>query len=312
MELAWLQDFLTLCSSGNFSRAAEQRHVTQPAFSRRIRSLEDWMGVELFDRTTHPTFLTPAGKWFKPVAEEMVRRTLAAREEAQAIAAGSLATLNFAATHALSLTFFPGWLRRFESNLPKLQIGPIRLVSDTLYACEELMLRDNAHFLLCHYHPAVGNRLDSADFVSMQISNDILLPTVTPGLLARSQGTRSAEPVPSLAYNPESGLGQIVRKLRAPQSRGQDVRPIFTSHLAVVLKAMVIEGRGMAWLPKSLIQNELADGTLVEMAQGHEKIPIEIRLFRRRAIEHSGAAAFWEFVEKSPEIQDLSVKGDGA
>ena len=118
MELAWLQDFLTLCSSGNFSRAAEQRHVTQPAFSRRIRSLEEWMGVELFDRTTHPTFLTAAGKWFKPVAEEMVRRTLAAREEAQAIAAGSLATLNFAATHALSLTFFPRWLRKFESSWP--------------------------------------------------------------------------------------------------------------------------------------------------------------------------------------------------
>jgi len=279
--------------------------VTQPAFSRRIRSLEEWMGVELFDRTTHPTFLTAAGKWFKPVAEEMVRRTLAAREEAQAIAAGSLATLNFAATHALSLTFFPRWLRKFESNLPKLQIGPVRLVSDTLNACEELMLRDNAHFLLCHYHPAVGNRLDSADFVSMQVSNDMLLPTIAPGLLARSQGSRNAEPVPSLAYNPESGLGQIVRKLHKPLPRGQEVRPVFTSHLAVVLKAMVMEGRGMAWLPKSLIHNELGDRTLVEMTAGHEQIPIEIRLFRRRTIEHSGAAAFWEIVEKSADVHDL-------
>jgi DNA-binding transcriptional LysR family regulator len=68
---------------------------------------------------------------------------------------------------------------------------------------------------------------------------------------------------------------------------------------------MVIEGRGMAWLPKGLIHNELSDGTLVEMAGGHEQIPIEIRLFRRRAIEHSGAAAFWDIVEKSPEIHDL-------
>lgn len=305
MELAWLQDFLTLCNSGNFSRAAEQRHVTQPAFSRRIRSLEEWMGVELFDRSTHPTFLTPAGQWFKPVAEEMVRRTLAAREEAQAIAAGSLATLNFSATHALSLTFFPQWLRRFESSLPNLQIGPVRLVSDTLYACEELMLQDNAHFLLCHYHPAVGNRLDAADFLSMQISKDILLPTVTPGLLAQSQGSRNAEPVPSLAYSLESGLGQIVRKLHRPQSRSQEARPVFTSHLAAVLKAMAIEGRGMAWLPKSLIDGELDDGTLVEMADGHEQIPIEIRLFRRRTIEHSRAASFWEFVEQSPELHGL-------
>ncbi|HVZ01683.1 MAG TPA: LysR family transcriptional regulator [Dongiaceae bacterium] len=305
MELAWLQDFLTLCSSGNFSRAAEQRHVTQPAFSRRIRSLEEWMGVELFDRTTHPTFLTPAGQWFKPVAEEMVRRTLLAREEAQAIAAGSFATLNFAATHALSLTFFPQWFRRFESALPNLKIGPIRLVSDTLHGCEELMLQGNAHFLLCHYHPAVGNRLDSADFLSMQISQDILLPAITPGLLARSQDARNPAPIASLAYSQESGLGQIVRKLHPPQSRAQEGRPVFTSHLAVVLKTMVLEERGMAWLPKSLIRHELDEGKLVELAGKHAPVPIEIRLFRRRAIEHSGAASFWEFVEKNPEFQGL-------
>jgi DNA-binding transcriptional LysR family regulator len=301
MELAWLQDFLTLCSSGNFSRAAEQRHVTQPAFSRRIRSLEEWMGVELFDRTTHPTFLTPAGQWFKPVAEEMVRRILSAREEAQAIATGSFATLNFAATHVLSLTFFPQWLRRYESTLPNLQIGPVRLVSDTLSGCEELMLQGNAQFLLCHYHPSVGNRLDSAEFVSMPISSDILLPVAAPTLLARYQSSGVAEPMPTLAYSRESGLGQIVRKLHPPRPK-QDARPVITSHLAVVLKAMAVEGRGMAWLPKSLIQSELSESKLAEVGMEHALIPIEIRLFRRRAIEHSGAVSFWEFVEKSSAL----------
>ena len=49
MEFIWLEDFLALVDSGNFSRAAELRHVTQPAFSRRIRALEDWVGVDLFE-----------------------------------------------------------------------------------------------------------------------------------------------------------------------------------------------------------------------------------------------------------------------
>ncbi len=288
MELAWLQDFLMLCSSGNFSRAAEQRHVTQPAFSRRIRSLEEWMGVQLFDRTTHPACLTAAGQWFKPVAEEMVRRTLVAREEVQAIAAGSFATVTFSATHALSLTFFPQWLRNFESALPNLKIGPIRLVSDTLHGCEELMLQGSAHFLLAHYHPAVGNRLDTAEFLSMPIGADVLLPVA-----ARSQSVQSPKPAPSLAYSQESGLGQIVRKLHGSQS---EARPVFTSHLAVVLKAMAIEGRGTAWLPKSLIGAELKEGTLIEVST--EQIPIEIRLFSRRTVDHSGAESFWTFVEQ--------------
>ena len=52
MNLIWLDDFLTLASSGSFSRAAQERHMTQPAFSRRIRALEEWLGTELFDRSS--------------------------------------------------------------------------------------------------------------------------------------------------------------------------------------------------------------------------------------------------------------------
>ncbi|MBL9048416.1 MAG: LysR family transcriptional regulator, partial [Tabrizicola sp.] len=45
MDLNWLEDFLALAESRSFSRAAEVRGVTQSAFSRRIRALEDWLGA---------------------------------------------------------------------------------------------------------------------------------------------------------------------------------------------------------------------------------------------------------------------------
>ena len=79
MEFAWLEDFLALVDFGNFSRAAELRHVTQPAFSRRIRALEDWVGVDLFERDSHPVMLTEAGRRFRPVAEELLRLALQGR-----------------------------------------------------------------------------------------------------------------------------------------------------------------------------------------------------------------------------------------
>lgn len=52
VELVWLEDFVALAESGNFSRAAELRATAQPAFSRHIRSLEEWLGVTLVDRST--------------------------------------------------------------------------------------------------------------------------------------------------------------------------------------------------------------------------------------------------------------------
>ena len=72
MNLSWLEDFLALAATGNFSRAAEDRHMTQPAFSRRVRALEEWLGVELFDRSTQPARLTAAGEWFRPQAEDLL------------------------------------------------------------------------------------------------------------------------------------------------------------------------------------------------------------------------------------------------
>jgi len=51
MDTKWLEDFISLAETGSFSRSAEMRHVTQPAFSRRIQSLESWLGTDLIDRT---------------------------------------------------------------------------------------------------------------------------------------------------------------------------------------------------------------------------------------------------------------------
>lgn len=64
MESKWLEDFVSLAETGSFSRSASSRHVTQPAFSRRIRSLEAWLGADLIDRTSYPTRMPPAGALF--------------------------------------------------------------------------------------------------------------------------------------------------------------------------------------------------------------------------------------------------------
>ena len=110
MELKWLEDFISLAETRSFSRSAELRHVTQPAFSRRIQSLEAWLGNELIDRSSYPTRLTPAGEVFYEQALAMLAQRPA-----------SASTIDFAVPHTLSLTFFPGWLAQVEEKIGKLQ-----------------------------------------------------------------------------------------------------------------------------------------------------------------------------------------------
>src|SRR3546814_3033287 len=111
----WSSD---VCSSDlltkNCSRAAELRHMTQPAFGRRIRALEDWLGTELFERGKQATSLTETGEWFSKIAQELLAQVARPPAEAQAIEESWSATLQFAATHTLSFTFMPNWLRSLE------------------------------------------------------------------------------------------------------------------------------------------------------------------------------------------------------
>lgn len=310
LDLDWLEDFIVLAESGNFSRAAQMRHIAQPAFSRHIKSLEEWAGVDLFDRTTHPVALTAAGKRLLPEIEDVLQRLEAARSQARAAHEQAAVSLQFAATHALSLTFFPTWLGRVEARLPVgRKMGPIQMVSDSFAACEDLMLQRRAQFLLCHGHPEVANRLDPAQFDFTVVGEDRLLPVsapnsagtplhaiVAPAAPGPRKGSKARVPLPVLTYGEASGIGQIMRAVMGDalgERNGLSTRAVFTAHHAVLLKTMAIDGRGVAWLPASLIASELASGALCLAGDEAWTVPIEVRLFRPRAPLSETAEALW-------------------
>lgn len=295
MELSWLEDFLVLADCGSFSRAAERRHLTQPAFSRRIRALEAWAGGALFDRDTRQVRLTIAGERFRPVAEETVRRLSQAREEVREVEGSVTATLRFACTHALSLTFFPDWLRGVESRAP---LGGIRLISESLLRCEELMHEGQAQFLLCHHHPAAAPRLETRSFLSLTQGDDILIPVRAPGTGFELPGSEETR-LPYLAYSPESGLGRIVTAARAKKDPPVWLEPVFVAHLASALRAMAIAGRGIAWLPLTLIQADLASGRLIRAGGQDWDVPVEIRVYRPRHRLSPAAETFWSQLTRS-------------
>jgi LysR family transcriptional regulator, hypochlorite-specific transcription factor HypT len=296
MNLIWLEDFLALASTGNFSRAAEERHMTQPAFSRRIRALEEWLGVVLIDRATHPAALTEAGEWFRSVAQEILARVAQIPDEARAIADATSATLRIASTHALSFTFLPLWLRSLESRI---SIGPIQLVSDVLQQCEALMLQGRVQFLLCHSHDHSPMRLGSVHHPSAVVGSDLLMPVSVPDLDGKPKFALIASAnrrVAVLAYSAESGIGRIVRALRGAALEEIHADVVFTAHLASVLKTMALDGRGVAWLPKTLIGEDLASGRLVAVGDASWSIAVDIRLFRQEATMHPAAEKFWRTI----------------
>jgi DNA-binding transcriptional LysR family regulator len=293
LNLLWLEDFRTLAATGNFSRAAQERHMTQPAFSRRVRALEDWLGAELFDRSTQPAKLTDVGEWFRGVADELLARVARVPGDAREVAEASSVTLRIASTHALSFTFLPRWLRGLESTTT---LGPVQLVSDVMQRCEALMLQGKVQFVLGHAHPRAPGALDGDNYLSARIGQDLLVPVSAAGKQGKPLHQLAAakgKAVPVLLYTAESGLGRIVRAVAGRRLDALALRAAFTAHLASVLRTMALDGRGIAWLPQTLVEDDVAAGRLVAAGGGDWTIPLEIRLYRHRGPAGTAAEAFW-------------------
>jgi DNA-binding transcriptional LysR family regulator len=197
--------------------------------------------------------------------------------EARSVAEANAATLRLAATHALSFTFVPGWLQALQEHT---QGGPIRLVSDVLQRCEALLAQRQVQFVVAH---AAGGELDAAGVPSLVVGRDLLLPVAGPRAPAGAL----------LGFSDESGLGRIVRAALGAELAAAGLQPVFTAHLASVLKGMALEGRGLAWLPESLVREELAAGRLQVQGPPHWRIPLEVRLYRDPAPLGAYAEAFW-------------------
>ncbi len=292
MELKWLEDFLSLVDTHNFSRSAETRGSTQPAFSRRIKSLEEWLGVSLFDRQKQPVALTAAGERFRTTAEEVVRRLYQIREDLRLADKAAAATIKFAATHSLSLLFFPNWIAAIEAEYP---LPSTRLDSDQIEHGVQSLMRGDCHFLLTYTHPAVDLGLTPAHFASMVVGRDRLIPVA-----ARVEGRSApqipgsrAHPVPYLAYAETSAIGRAVEHMLANRAEPPHLQRVFVSHLAAVLKSVVLQGRGVAWLPEALVRDDLASGALVAAGDASWEAPVAIELFRSRSPLPPKSEDFW-------------------
>ena len=291
MELIWLDDYRALADTLSFSRAAALRHVTQPAFSRRIKSLEAWVGTPLFARTTHSVTLTAAGEHFGDQAEILRRALYQLRRDTLDVAGRARSQLQIAATHALSFTFFPAWVRKNDSLL---ELGNLDLLSDSMSACEQMLLRGDAQFLLCHQGPGSAGAPIGGRFKSLVVGYDVLVPLSAPSAAGEPLWRLSGpKPARYLAYSDRSGLDRIVAARWSETGRPPGLETVFRSHLAATLLSMVRAGDGMAWLPRTLAEDDLAEGRLVEAGGPDDQIPVEICLFRAANRMGATAEALW-------------------
>jgi DNA-binding transcriptional LysR family regulator len=96
MELRQLRAFIEVADSGHFGRAAERLHITQPALTQRIQSLERELGVPLLERNAREVRLAPAGTILLPHARRMVEAEDVGLHDLKAYSSGNVGRLHIA------------------------------------------------------------------------------------------------------------------------------------------------------------------------------------------------------------------------
>ncbi len=304
MDTKWLEDFVSLAGTRSFSRSAQLRHVTQPAFSRRIQALEAWAGVDLVDRSIFPTRLTPAGETFLAQAQEMLAALQATRNLMRTHQASGGDMVDFALPHTLAFAFFPQWLLELRRSLPKLKT---RLTALNVHDAVLRLTEGHCDLLLAYDHPSQPLQLSAERYEMLALGQDTLAPFARADADGRPQwrlpGSAKAL-LPFLSYAPGAYMSRLVEHILkgAPQPAHLDV--VYETDMAESLKAMALEGHGLAFLPASSVKKEVRARRLAPAGEpGAWETTMEVRLVRERPGSargvKPGAAALWEHLARS-------------
>lgn len=293
MDLNWLDDVLTLLEEGNMTRAAERRNITQPAFSRRIRSFEDWLGRPVLDRHANRVDISQALISNEDDIRALILRMRELRSNIANYKADRTA-VTIAAPHAPICSSFPDMILRAKNGFPGLRI---RLRAGNLEDCVSVFLRGDADMVLCYEAPGM-RQLDFGEGVMRGLwGRDYLVPVVGGGLryAARADGS-IPETTPAIAYPEDSYFGQVVKRSgRAFGTPGFSTDPVCVTAFSSGMLELILKGIGVGWLPYSMVHREIAAGSLISLANTLGQEDLDVVILADRNNEAARALlAFWQ------------------
>lgn len=279
MKLAWIEDFLALVDTGTFSRAATLRNSTQPAFSRRIQSLEAWLNVELIDRRAQPMRLSPVAQRHVPAFRALLHDLHQLRNRIQSEGSG-MAHVVLATQHSLTMTRLPALLQLLSRNgAPQIEFN---VRSENRDECVALFLKGNTDLLLCMEEEGDLLRKLTPPADRLPLGTETLVPVSVPARDGKAlHAPRASHTLKLLAFPRDSFLGRVMYKDGISKLlRSYPVEIVHESVFLAGIKEMVIAGLGMAWLPESLVQRELESGALLRLGKRLESVTLTLGLYR--------------------------------
>jgi DNA-binding transcriptional LysR family regulator len=179
-----------------------------------------------------------------------------------------------------------------------------RLIALNVHDAVLHLVEGSCDLLLAYHHPSQPLQLNPDRYEMLSLGHETLVAYAKGDADGQPMFSLPAVPgrtVPYLAYAPGAYLGRLVEVIAKQSTEPLHLEPFYETDMAEGLKAMAIEGHGLAFLPATSVKKELKSKRLVRAAPaGKHELEMDIRIYRERPemARHSkpGALALWDFL----------------
>ncbi|MBV1915916.1 MAG: LysR family transcriptional regulator [Pseudomonadales bacterium] len=254
MDTHLLKAFMSVYSHSSFSHAALELHLTQPAISKRIATLESQLGAPLFDRIGRNLLLTEAGQILLPKAQMILDQLDETRRQISNLSDEVSGTLTLGTSHHIGLHRLPEILKQFVSTYPSVHLDIQFLDSEQAFQRVQQGTLDIAVITLPDSdNERAPNNLDIQviwpDPMAFVVAKNHPLATV-----AKIDPEQLSQ-YPAILPGLNTYTGRVVSELFEKRSLRLELG--MSTHYLETIKMMVRIGLGWSALPVSMLDEEL-------------------------------------------------------
>lgn len=280
MDLRDLEAFVEVADRGSVSAAAQRLHLTQPAVSKRLKSLEDRLGSALFDRVARRVLLTDAGRALLPYARKALHEVEDGRRAVSNLAGTVAGRLSIGTSHHIGLHRLPPVLRAYTARHPEVDLD-IHFM-DSEIACEQV-LAGKLELGIVTLPTQIIENLETR----LVWPDPLAVVTAPSHPLAGKRRVTLADLAhhPAVMPDEQTYTHRIVQ--RALEMHGLSPRIRLATNYLETLKMLVTIGLGWSVLPVSMLDDTLQ---VVKIPELDMRRDLGVVRHRRRTLSAGGEA----------------------
>ncbi|MEB3766456.1 LysR substrate-binding domain-containing protein [Acinetobacter sp. MD2] len=294
LEIRWALDLITLDQERSISKAAEKRYISQSAFSRRLQHLEETVGFNLIERHSKDISFTELGQILLTTAHSLQSQLNDSMHLINQIKQTKENTIKFAVAHSLVNSFFAEYLRfmPIEEHGVKFEIIAINIGEGL-----QMLKEGKIDFLVSYSSKTVKQKAQSDSLVAVKIGETEIIPVFAPVNHRQSYDLNSDFPL--LTYSHHAYLRNLVDKVI--EDNNLNCHILYETDNAENLKQLVLQGAGVAWLPRITITEELLQQRLVELSTAQVAVTQNIFIYKNKLNNHELTNLVFEHFKQEVE-----------